>query len=194
MKKIVLSSDNKHKVKEIQEILKENVEIITKSEIGLGNLEVEENYNTLEENAYIKAKAIKDATAYGVIADDTGLFVEALNGEPGVHSARYAKDHSDSTNRKLLLKKLENEKNRKAYFKTILVYIDENNNRYDFEGIIKGTITEKELGKTDFGYDAIFKPEGYEKTFGEMTDVEKNQISHRKNAVIKLKKHLEEQR
>ena len=194
MKKIVLSSDNKHKVKEIQEILKENVEIITKSEIGLGNLEVEENYNTLEENAYIKAKAIKDATVYGVIADDTGLFVEALNGEPGVHSARYAKDHSDSTNRKLLLKKLENEKNRKAYFKTILVYIDENNNRYDFEGIIKGTITEKELGKTDFGYDAIFKPEGYEKTFGEMTDVEKNQISHRKNAVIKLKKHLEEQR
>lgn len=194
MKKIVLSSDNKHKVKEIQEILKENVEIITKSEIGLGNLEVEENYNTLEENAYIKAKAIKDSTVYGVIADDTGLFVEALNGEPGVHSARYAKDHSDSANRKLLLKKLENEKNRKAYFKTILVYIDENNNRYDFEGIIKGTITEKELGKTDFGYDAIFKPEGYEKTFGEMTDVEKNQISHRKNAVIKLKKHLEEQR
>ncbi|EFI42360.1 tRNA nucleotidyltransferase [Peptoniphilus sp. oral taxon 386 str. F0131] len=189
--KIVLSSDNEHKITEIKEILKDlPVEIISKKDVNLSNINVDENLDTLEGNAHLKASAIKDKCAYSVIADDTGLFVNALNGEPGVHSARYAKSHDDVENRKLLIKNLRDEKDRRAYFKTVIVYIDSIGEEHIFEGICKGEITEKEIGNGGFGYDSIFLPKGFNRTFGEMSSDEKNLISHRSEAIKKFKDFL----
>lgn len=195
-KKIVLSTDNEHKVEEIKKILDGlDVEILTKSDILSGDLEVEENSNTLEGNAHIKAVELKKYTKHCVIADDTGLFVDELNGEPGVRSARYNDkfDHDDKENRKLLLKNLEKSNSRKAQFKTVIAYIGENDEELFFEGICKGEITKTEKGEAGFGYDSIFMPKGYDKTFAELGAEEKNKISHRANALKKFRKFIEEE-
>lgn len=194
-KKIVLSTDNKHKVSEIKKILEGlEVDILTKSDILKGNLDVEENADTLEGNAHLKASAIKKLTKYSVIADDTGLFVESLDGAPGVKSARYNEkfNHDDAENRKLLLKNLENKENRKAYFKTTIAYIGEKEEEIFFEGICKGEISKTEKGEDGFGYDKIFIPKGYDKTFSEMGVEEKNLISHRAMALKKFRSFIEE--
>nr|WP_240648999.1 RdgB/HAM1 family non-canonical purine NTP pyrophosphatase [Anaerosphaera multitolerans] len=188
---IILSTDNKHKVDEIKEILSDiPLKVLSKSQAGIFGVEVDENLDTLEGNARLKVLAIKERTDFGVLADDTGLFVEALKGEPGVHSARYAGEHDDKKNRELLLEKLDRVNNRSAYFKTVIVYIDEFGVENIFEGICDGEISKEERGDKSFGYDCIFIPKGYDKTFGEMSFEEKNKISHRKRAVDKLKEFL----
>lgn len=191
MKKVALSTDNKNKVLEISEILKDyNFKIITKSELGI-NEEFDEIYNTLEENSRLKAKKLKEFCDFSVLADDTGLFVDSLNGEPGVFSARYAGVHGDSdANRKKLLKKLESVKDRSAYFKTVIVFIDENGNEILAKGILKGKIALEEKGENGFGYDRIFIPEGMNKTLAEIGFKEKNKFSHRRRALEDLKKIL----
>lgn len=195
-RKIILSSGNKHKVSEIKGILKDMpFEVISKDDLGYYNFDVEEDGTTLEENALKKAKELHKLTKGIVIADDTGLFTDALNGEPGVYSARYAGEPaSDKNNRVLLLKKLENipfEK-RTAYFKTIIAIIFEDGSKMTAEGKVDGTIGFEEKGENGFGYDSLFIVENTGRTFAEMTDDEKNKISHRARALQNLKKSLEE--
>lgn len=189
--KLVLSTDNKNKIKEIKNLLEDlDIEILGKSDIG-ADFEVEENGETLYDNALLKAKAISDKTDDYVLADDTGLFVNSLNGEPGVHSARYASEHNDKLNREKLLKNLLNFEDRSAYFKTQLILIDKNKNIIPLEGVCEGEIIKEERGENGFGYDSIFMPNGYKETFAEMSLSEKNKISHRSKALQKLKIKLQ---
>lgn len=188
---IILSSDNENKIKEIQNILANiPVEVVSKTQAKIFD-EVEETLDTLEGNARLKAIAIKEKSEFGVIADDTGLFIEELNGEPGVYSARYAQEHNDNANVELVLEKLKEKVNRNAYFKTVIVYIDKNGVETIFEGVCEGKIAKYKNGSNGFGYDVIFIPKGYEKTFAQMSFEEKNKISHRKKALSKLKTYLE---
>lgn len=189
--KLVLSTDNKNKIKEIKNLLEDlDIEVLGKSDIG-ADFEVEENGETLYDNALLKAKAISDKTDDYVLADDTGLFVNSLNGEPGVHSARYASEHNDKLNREKLLKNLLNCEDRSAYFKTQLILIDKNKNIIPLEGVCEGEIIKEERGENGFGYDSIFMPNGYKETFAEMSLSEKNKISHRSKALQKLKIKLQ---
>lgn len=191
MRKIVLSTDNKNKLREIREILEElDVKIYGKSDIDGMNFEVVEDGDTLYDNALKKAKAMADRVDFAVLADDTGLFVDALGGEPGVHSARYASEHNDKKNRQKLLKNLEDKKDRSAYFKTQIILIDEEKNIIPIEGVCPGKISLEERGDNGFGYDSIFIPEGFNKTFAEMSHEEKNEISHRARALKNLRDKL----
>ncbi|QSX05072.1 RdgB/HAM1 family non-canonical purine NTP pyrophosphatase [Sedimentibacter sp. zth1] len=195
-RKIILSSGNEHKVKEIKKILEEfNIEIITKNEIGLKDFDVVEDADTLEGNAFKKAEELSKLVDGIVLADDTGLFVDALDGEPGVFSARYAGEGSnDEKNRLLLLEKLKNVpmEKRTAYFKTVIALVLEDGSKYKTEGICNGRIAFEPNGNNGFGYDTLFIVEGLDKSFGEMTDKEKNSLSHRANALKNLKHILGE--
>ena len=189
METIVLASNNKHKLKEFKEILK-NYNVLSLNDIEFYN-EIEENGTSFEENALIKAKTIhkflkgKDLE-YIVIADDSGLCVDSLNGEPGIYSARYAGEHgNDEDNRRKLLKELEG-KDRNAYFVCMIVVYYSNNKYKTFEGRTYGKITTEEIGKKDFGYDCIFYSDDLNKTFGEATEEEKNRVSHRGRAIEKM--------
>ena len=190
MKKIVLASNNKHKIKEFKEIL-ENVEILTLNDIEFFD-EIEETGTTFLENALIKASTISEylknkGLDYDVLADDSGLCCEALNGAPGIYSARYAGGHDNAkANRDKLIQELK-EKDKTAYFNcTIVLYhID---GTYDYkEGKTYGKIIEEELGDTSFGYDCIFLSGDLNKTFGEATSEEKNKVSHRYRALNQIK-------
>lgn len=191
MKKIVLASNNIHKVKEIKEIL-DNVEILTLNDIEYFD-EIEETGTTYLDNALIKARTISEYLKskklnYDVLADDSGLCCEALNGAPGVYSARYAGEPSDSkANRDKLIKELK-EKNKEAYFNCTLVLYHNNDNYEYTEGKTYGKIISEEIGDTSFGYDCIFLSDDLGKTFGEATDEEKNKVSHRYRALEKIKK------
>lgn len=191
MVRVVLSSGNQHKISELKSILGEfDLEVISKNDIGYEDFEVEEDGETLEENSMKKAMELWKKTGNIVIADDTGLFVEYLDGEPGVYSARYAgEDATYEDNNKLLLKNLENVpvKKRKAYFKTVVSIIDSKGNSFNVEGVCKGEIGFEPVGDNGFGYDPIFIVEGLNKTFAQMTDIEKNTYSHRGKAVRNLK-------
>ncbi|HHZ03115.1 MAG TPA: XTP/dITP diphosphatase [Tissierellia bacterium] len=195
MRRIILSSGNKHKINEIKDILKDlPFEIVSKDDLGYKDFEVVEDGNTLEENAIKKAEELHKLTKGIVIADDTGLFVDVLKGQPGVHSARYAGEPvSYSANNQLLLKNLENvpKEGRGAYFKTVIAVIFENGNRLLVEGTIRGHIAFQERGTNGFGYDPLFVVEGTDRTFAELTEEEKNQISHRAIALKNLKEKLE---
>lgn len=190
MKKIVLASNNKHKVSEIKSILND-VEILTLSDIGYFD-EIEETGNTSLENALIKAEVVskylkEKGLEYDVLADDSGLFCIGLDLEPGIYSARYAGNHDDASNRRKLLENIKG-KNREAYFccTMVIYYID---GTYEYrEGKTYGEIIEEELGDTSFGYDCIFKSIDLGKTFGEATNEEKNKVSHRYRALIQIKK------
>lgn len=187
MEKIILSTHNNGKIEEIKFYLKElDIEILPVSNIiNIGN--IEETSNTLEGNATIKAEYIRDKVNGYILSDDTGLFVEALNGKPGVYSARYAGENAtDKDNRIKLLKALKNSNNRRAYFRTVLVLIDKNNKKYILDGICKGTISKEEKGINGFGYDSLFIPDGFSKTFAELDLEIKNKISHRSKALNKL--------
>lgn len=169
-----------------------DLEILTKDDARI-DVDPEENGSTLEENAFIKGKAIYSIKKIPVIADDTGLFVEALCGEPGVRSARYAgKDGDDAANRKKLLEELHGIENRKAYFETVVCFIDTNGHETFAKGRCYGNINREEAGNNGFGYDCLFIPEGEDRTFAQMTDEEKNEISHRAKALQKLRILLEE--
>lgn len=195
-RRIILSSGNKHKVSEIKDILKDMpFEVISKDDLGYNDFDVEEDGTTLEENALKKATELHKLTKGIVIADDTGLFVDELNGDPGIYSARYAGEPtSDKNNRELLLKNLENVpfEKRTAYFKTVIAIVLEDGSKMTAEGKVAGMISFEEKGKNGFGYDSLFLAEDTGRTFAEMTDYEKNQISHRARALQNLKKRLEE--
>lgn len=186
MKKIVFATNNKHKLDEIRKILSDKFEIVSLHDIGC-DVDIPETGDTLEDNALMKAEYVKQHYGLDCFADDTGLEVEALNGEPGVHSARYAEgtDHDSNANMDKLLSKLGNNNNRKARFRTVIALLF-NGETHLFDGIVNGNIIYERHGTEGFGYDPIFVPDGYEQTFAELGMEIKNQISHRARAVNKL--------
>jgi len=183
--KIVFATNNQHKLSEIRQILRDRVEVLSLQDIGC-DVDIPETGKTLEENALQKAQYVFDHYHTDVFADDTGLEVEALNGAPGVYSARYAGEgHDSEANMSKLLKKLSNNDNRKARFRTVIALIQQGN-VHKFEGIVNGQIIRERRGGEGFGYDPIFQPDGYDKTFAELGLDIKNTISHRARAVAKL--------
>ena len=184
-KKLVVATNNAHKLEEISAILGNEMELLSLKDIHC-NTDIPETADTLEGNARQKAMYIHENYGMDCFADDTGLEVEALDGAPGVFSARYAGDgHDSEANIQKLLKELEGKENRKAQFRTAICLIMEGK-EYLFEGIVKGSIIEEKRGGAGFGYDPIFVPEGYDQTFAELGNDVKNTISHRARAVEKL--------
>lgn len=185
MDKIIFATNNQHKVDEIRHHLANRFEIITLKEAGI-DVEIPEPHDTLEDNAREKSTTIHAITKLNCFSEDTGLEVEALNGEPGVKSARYAGENNDpEKNMMKLLENLQGSENRKARFRTVISLIL-NNKEFQFTGICPGEIKLSPSGNHGFGYDPIFIPEGGNKSFGEMDKNEKNQFSHRRKAMDKL--------
>lgn len=187
--KIVFATNNAHKLAEVQAVLGDAYELVTPRMCGVEE-EIPENQPTLEGNASEKSHYLRARTGLDCFADDTGLEVEALGGAPGVRSARYASDgHDFAANNRLLLRNLEGAANRRARFRTVISLLvgDE---EHLFEGIVEGRIVERASGTEGFGYDPLFVPDGYDRTFAEMTADEKNAVSHRGRAVRKLAEFL----
>lgn len=200
--KIILATNNEHKLSEIRSIFDNDIEVLSMKGVGI-DTDIEENGETLLENSRIKAvyvtmqlKKLNFPYPYTVIADDTGLIVEALNGEPGVYSARYTggEGHDSEANIQLLLKNLNGYENRKAYFSTIVTLIEERasflSHMMFFEGRVNGTILTEKHGTEGFGYDPIFQPDGYDCSFAELGMEIKNKISHRAIAIGKVADYL----
>ena len=186
---LIFATNNPNKVTEIQQKLNDRYTIKSLRDIGFDD-DIPEDFETLKENAEVKADTIYKITGKNCFADDTGLEVDALNGEPGVYSARYAGIHGDAkANMKKLLQNLDGVENRTARFKTVICLIL-NGEKFFFEGIAEGEITKEESGAEGFGYDPIFKPKSYNITFAEMPLTEKNKISHRAKAFEKMLSHL----
>lgn len=184
--KLVFASNNKNKIREIQLLLPSNIEVLSLEDIGC-TADIPETANTIEGNAILKANYVTENYGFACFADDTGLEVNALNGAPGVHSARYAGGQkNDSDNMDLLLENLKNETNKKAQFKTVIALNLVDQPQQLFTGIIKGTISKEKVGNQGFGYDPIFVAEGYSKTFAQLSIEEKSRISHRGLAVQQL--------
>lgn len=182
---LILASNNAHKVIEIQHFIGDKYEILTLDQLGFVG-EIEESGTTLSENSLIKAEFIYQIYGKNCLADDSGLEVFSINGEPGVYSARYAgiqRNHND--NMDLLLKNLAGKQDRTAQFRTVITLILDGKIS-QFEGIVKGKIISEKAGNQGFGYDPIFIPEGYDRTFAEMTLGEKNNLSHRTRALQKM--------
>ena len=188
-KKLIFATNNAHKLEEISSILGEKIELLSLKDIDCST-DIPETADTLEGNAMQKAEYIYQNYGVDCFADDTGLEVEALNGAPGVFSARYAGDgHNSEANMQKLLQNMQGITNRKAQFRTVICLIMDGK-RHLFEGVCKGEIIKEKRGGAGFGYDPIFKPEGYEKTFAELGNEIKNKISHRAKAVEMLCKYL----
>lgn len=199
--KIVFATNNQHKQQEIRDILGSDYEVVSLKEIGC-DADIPETGNTLEENALQKAQYVYDHYHLSCFADDTGLEVEALDGAPGVHSARYAEgtDHDSEANMAKLLRELDGKENRKARFRTVICYIEKKDvcpcgctsikKIHQFDGIIEGHIATRKQGTEGFGYDPIFVPEGYDQSFAQLGEEIKNGISHRARAVAKLAEYL----
>ena len=204
--KIVFATNNQHKLDEIRSILGDNIEVLSLKDIGC-DVDIPETGQTLEENALQKAQYIYDHYHMSVFADDTGLEVEALNGAPGIYSARYASmvdgssvSHDSEANMACLLKELGENNNRKARFRTVIALILKKDicpcgctsvkEIHQYEGIVEGEIIRERRGGEGFGYDPIFQPDGYDKTFAELGMDIKNHISHRARAVQKLAEFL----
>jgi len=182
---ICLATSNPGKLIEIRKLLGDEFTILSLEDIGFFQ-DIPETQNTIEGNSLQKARYIFDICNLNCIADDTGLEVDALNGAPGVFSARYAGLPTDSDkNIQLLLKNLKWEENRKARFRTVITFLS-HKEEIQFEGIVEGKITLSPRGSEGFGYDSVFEPDGFEKTFGEMLMAAKNQLSHRAKAIEKL--------
>lgn len=189
MEKIVFATNNKHKLEEIRQIAEGRIQILSLKDINCYE-DIAETGTTLKENALIKAQYVFDKYGYDCFSDDTGLEVDALDGAPGVYSARYAGDTcSPEDNIQKLLAELKGVNNRTARFRTVIALI-KNGEPYFFEGEIKGQIIDSKHGSFGFGYDPIFMPEGYKQTFAELGESIKNQISHRGIATQKLFKFL----
>jgi len=186
MERIVFATNNQHKLGEIRQILGRSFEILSLNEIGFHG-DIPENAATLEGNALQKARYIKEHTGFDCFADDTGLEVDALGGEPGVHSARYApgEGHDSDANMALLLRNMEGKTLRTARFRTVIALIRGGEEK-TVEGIVEGEITQSPAGKDGFGYDPVFRPAGYDITFAQMTPCQKNAISHRARAAARL--------
>lgn len=191
MKKLVFASNNAHKLSEIRAILGDRIEIISLSDLQCHD-EIPETADTLEGNALIKARYVWEHYGLYCFADDTGLEVEALDGAPGVYSARFAGEHASfEDNVSLLLERLSGvAAPRRARFRTVIALIDEYGTHF-FEGSVDGEITLERSGDHGFGYDPIFRPEGREETFAQLTEQEKNSMSHRGRAVQKLVRYLQ---
>ena len=203
--KIVFATNNQHKLEEVRQILGNSIEVLSLNDIGC-NADIPETGTTLEENARQKAEYIWQHYHCSVFADDTGLEVDALNGAPGVYSARYAslenldKSHDSEANMSRLLRELGENNNRKARFRTVIALIQKKDicpcgctsikQEHLFEGIVEGEITRARSGSHGFGYDPIFRPDGYDMTFAELGEEVKNQISHRARATQKLADYL----
>ena len=187
--KIVFATNNAHKLREVQQTVGDKFEIVSLRECGVVE-DIPENEPTLEGNALAKARYIYSRTGLSCFADDTGLEVDALGGEPGVRSARYATDgHDDEANKRLLLERMDGKENRGAQFRTAMALILDGE-EYLFEGVVRGEILTQECGDGGFGYDPLFAPEGHSESFAEMSAEEKNAISHRGRAVRKLAEFL----
>ena len=190
---LVFASNNLHKLKEVSAILHGVVTVKSLHDAGIAG-DIAETGNTLEENAFIKADYVYQKTKQDCFADDTGLFVDALNGMPGVISARFAGEHcSPHDNIDKLLSLMEKENNRKAKFKTVICLVRNGKEKY-FEGVISGIISRIAKGTNGFGYDPVFIPEGFTKTFAELTAEEKNSLSHRAIAAKRMKEWLVSER
>ena len=195
MKKLVFATNNAHKLEEIRAILGDKVEILSLNDIDchadICHADIPETADTLQGNAALKAQYIYENYGLDCFADDTGLEVEALNGAPGIYSARYAggEGHDSEANMKKLLSEMQNKDNRRARFRTVICLI-EGGKEHFFEGIVNGSIIRERKGGAGFGYDPIFMPDGYSETFAEMGNDEKNKISHRARAVQKLCEYL----
>lgn len=186
---LVFATSNRHKLDEVQKITGAGFRIVSLAEINCRE-EIPETADTLEGNALLKARYVKEHYGYDCFADDTGLEVEALDNAPGVYSARYAgEEKSSEANIRKLLGELEGKENRKARFRTVIALIL-NGKEVLFEGIVKGEIIPEKRGVSGFGYDPVFIPEGYTETFAEMGNETKNTISHRAEAVKKLDRYL----
>ena len=190
MKELVFATNNAHKLEEIRAILGDKMHVLSLNDINCHE-DIPETADTLEGNAALKAEYIFTNYGKDCFADDTGLEVEALNGEPGIYSARYAggDGHDSEANMAKLLANMEDKENRKARFRTAICLI-EGGEKHFFDGIVKGEIIRERRGGAGFGYDPIFMPEGYSETFAEMGNDEKNKISHRARAVAKLCEYL----
>jgi len=196
MKTLVFASNNAHKLEEIRAILGNKFDVKSLKDIG-SNVDIPETGTTFRENALQKARYVKEHFGFDCFADDSGLQVEALGGEPGVYSARYAvkngrqvtAGNKDDANMDVLLEKLAGEENRKACFRTCIALIYEGETHF-FDGVVEGHIITEKRGDGGFGYDPLFVPDGYEKTFAEMGNEVKNNISHRAKAVEKLAEFL----
>ena len=188
---LIIASQNQNKLVEFKKILGDKINLFSLSDIGL-NQEIPENEKTIKKNAMFKAKFVNTQTGNNVFADDTGLEIDSLNGEPGVYSARYSGvDRNPDKNIELVLRKLKNKANRNSRFKTIISLIIDGKS-VNFEGVVEGKITDEKIGSNGFGYDPIFQPNGYASTFGEMSLKEKNKISHRSIAINKMVQYLKE--
>jgi XTP/dITP diphosphohydrolase len=186
---LVFASNNEHKIKEIRSILGNSFTLLSLSDLNITE-DIPENEQTLEGNALSKVRYIHNSTGVNVFADDTGLEIDALDGLPGVHSARFAGEKKDSSaNIEKVLKMLGTTKNRKARFRTVIALILEKN-EYLFEGVVSGNIISKKRGAEGFGYDPVFIPDGKNQTFAEMDLSEKNKISHRARAFEKLREFM----
>ncbi|MFW6224076.1 MAG: RdgB/HAM1 family non-canonical purine NTP pyrophosphatase [Bacteroidota bacterium] len=197
MKEIIFATNNDHKLKEVRDIISNtcsdcNVKILSLEEVRF-KVKIPETQNTLEGNAVQKARFIRNHTGFDCFADDTGLEIEALNGEPGVYSARYAGEKASfADNVRKVLKKLNGIKNRKARFRTVIAMASGDND-FIFEGIVEGTILDEPRGKGGFGYDPVFRPKNHIKSFGEMSDKQKNKISHRYHATASFVEWIKNQ-
>jgi len=190
MTQLILATHNDHKAKEFRDILPQ-YSLQTLADLGDDD-EIKETATSLEGNSFIKAETVFKRYGYVVISDDSGLEVDALNGAPGVYSARYAGDpRNDQRNTEKLLDELQGASNRKAQFRTVITLMNTENS-FQFEGIVKGTIAKSPRGEAGFGYDPVFIPEGVQQTFAELAANEKNKISHRANAIEKLLHFLNE--
>lgn len=188
---LVFASNNLNKIKEIQQLLPGNISLLSLKDIGCFE-DIPETAETIEGNALLKARYIKDKYGYDCFADDTGLEIDALQGAPGVYSARYAGNHKNTEDNIIkVLQELSNKNNRKAQFKTVIALIIKNQ-EYCFEGIINGKITTVKKGNNGFGYDPIFIPDNQDHTFAELSMEEKSKISHRGIAVQKLMDQLKQ--
>ncbi|MBA4239887.1 MAG: non-canonical purine NTP pyrophosphatase [Sphingobacteriaceae bacterium] len=183
--KLIFATHNKNKLKEVKSLVPSSIELLSLDEINFHN-EIEETADTIEGNALLKAKTIFEKTGINCFADDSGLLVDALNGAPGVYSARYAGEQkNDQDNMRKLLQELKDNPNRNAHFKTAMALIIDGKD-YLFEGKIEGKIITEKLGANGFGYDPIFVPDGYNETFAQLDSETKNKISHRAKAIKQL--------
>ena len=190
MTQLILATHNDHKAKEFRDILPQ-YSVQTLADLGHDD-EIKETATSLEGNSFIKAETVFKRYGHVVISDDSGLEVDALNGAPGVYSARYAGEpRNNQRNTEKLLDELQGASNRKAQFRTVITLMNAENS-FQFEGIVKGTIAKSPLGEAGFGYDPVFIPEGVQQTFAELAANEKNKISHRANAIEKLLHFLNE--
>lgn len=189
--KLVFATNNRHKLDEVRAIVGDKVEVLSLNDIGCHD-DIPETADTLQGNALIKARYIHEKFGVDCFADDTGLEVEALDGAPGVFSARYAGEECDSeANMQKLLQNLTGKSNRNAQFRTVIALIIKGEEKL-FNGIVKGTITEEKRGDSGFGYDPVFVPEGFSESFAQMSGDMKNSISHRYRATLELSNYLKE--